>query len=202
MNKGLGNTGDCNNGHNNSGSYNIGCDNSGNYNLGYDNSGSSNIGHSNSGSYNIGDFNSGSYNNGDNNAGDYNATNDSGGCFNTEPTTMVLFNKPSNWTRVDWEDSRAKWILDGLCNYPTRPICEKDMTEEEKKKYPEYQITGFYLKKLSWEEISNKNQKKWNKLSENEKKEVMSIPNFDKNIFKQITGIDVDKGVVKHEKDC
>ena len=30
----------------------------------------------------------------------------------------------------------------------------------------------------------------------------MAIPNFDKEIFKEITGIDVDKGVMKHEKDC
>ena len=194
-NSGYCNSGNCNNGHNNSGSYNLGCDNSGNYNLGYDNSGHNNIGHSNSGRFNIGHSNSGNYNNGDNNAGDYNATNDSGGCFNTEPTKMFLFNKPSNWTRVDWEDSHAKWILDGICAYPTRPIWEKDMTEEEKKEHPEYQITGFYSKRLSLEEISNRNQKKWDKLSEYDKKEVMTIPNFDKKIFKQITGIDVNMGV-------
>ena len=41
--------------------------------------------------------------------------------------------------------------------------------------------------------MAKKNQKNWNKLSQKEKDIVMAIPNFDKAIFKEITGIDVDK---------
>ncbi len=39
-------------------------------------------------------------------------------------------------------------------------------------------------------------------LSQEQKNIVMEIPNFDKKIFKQITGIDVDKEVMKYEKNC
>ncbi|MCI8628065.1 MAG: hypothetical protein HFE57_00905 [Firmicutes bacterium] len=76
------------------------------------------------------------------------------------------------------------------------------MTEKEKEQHPEYQTTGFYLKELRSEEIAEERQKYWNQLSQKQKDIVMAIPNFDKEIFKEITGIDVDKGVMKHEKDC
>ena len=52
------------------------------------------------------------------------------------------------------------------------------------------------------EEIFEQQQQNWNQLSQEQKNIVMAIPNFDKEIFQQITGIDVDKGVMKHEKDC
>ena len=187
---GLSNSGDCNSGDYNSGDHNSGDHNSGNHNSGNHNSGYYNSGNYNSGYYNSGDYNSGNYN-----SGDYNVTNYSSGCFNTELTKMFLFNKLSDWTRNDWKNSNAKWILDNTLVSPIDPIMEGDMTEKEKEEHPEYQTTGYYSKRLSWEEISNRNQKKWNKLSEYDKKEVMSIPNFDKKIFKQITGIDVDKGM-------
>lgn len=35
-------------------------------------------------------------------------------------------------------------------------------------------------------------QKRWNQLDKREKEVIMSIPNFNKNIFKEITGIDVE----------
>ena len=197
---GLSNSGDCNSGDYNSGDHNSGDHNSGNHNSGDHNSGNHNSGNHNSGYYNSGNYNSGYYNSGDYNSGnynsgDYNVTNYSSGCFNTELTKMFLFNKLSDWTRNDWKNSNAKWILDNTLVSPIDPIMEGDMTEKEKEEHPEYQTTGYYSKRLSWEEISNRNQKKWNKLSEYDKKEVMSIPNFDKKIFKQITGIDVDKGM-------
>ena len=49
------------------------------------------------------------------------------------------------------------------------------------------------MKKLSWEERVKVNQRKWNQLSQKEKDIVISIPNFDKEIFKETTGIDVDR---------
>lgn len=174
---------------------NTGNKNTGNFNRGDHNSGWYNTGNHNSGWCNTGNYNSGDYNIGNYNTGDYNVANYSGGCFNTKATKAFLFNKLSDWTRNDWEDSNAKVILDNIIVLPIDPIMEGDMTEKEKEEHPEYQTTGFYSKRLSQEEISNRNQKKWDKLSESSKKEVMSIPNFDKKIFKQITGIDVDKEV-------
>ena len=87
---------------------------------------------------------------------------------------MFLFNQLSDWTLKDWHDSEAKRILDVYVS--VSPI---EKTKEEM---------------LKWQH--------WNQLSQEQKNIVMAIPNFDKKIFKQITGIDVDKGVMKHEKDC
>ena len=188
-NSGDRNSGDYNSGNRNSGDYNSGDRNSGNYN-----SGDYNSGNRNSGSYNCGDYNIGGYNIGNHNSGYYNVTNYSSGCFNTEPTKMFLFNKLSDWTRNDWKNSNAKFILDNILVSPVDTIMEDAMTEKEKEEHPEYKSLGFYSKELSQEEISNRNQKKWDKLSEYDKKEVMAIPNFDKEIFKEITGIDVNIG--------
>lgn len=68
----------------------------------------------------------------------------------------------------------------------------EDMTDDEKVTHPEAAVTGSYLKKS---QFSNTEccATWWSKLSKNEKSIIMSIPNFDKYIFKEITGIDIDK---------
>ena len=60
------------------------------------------------------------------------------------------------------------------------------MTEEEKAEHPEAEITGGCLKEV---DCSAENTKRWNLLSESQKDIIMSIPNFDMDIFKKITGI-------------
>ena len=63
------------------------------------------------------------------------------------------------------------------------------MTDEEKKQHPEAEITDGYLK------ILNKSEDAaiwWRSLRDEEKEIICSIPNFDKAIFKEITGIDID----------
>ena len=206
---GLLNSGDCNSGLRNSGDYNSGnrnsgdC-NSGNRNSGDCNSGDKNSGDCNSGDYNIGNFNSGDNNSGDCNSGDWNSGNDnsgdwnktcfSNGCFNTELPKIFLFNKPSDWTYQDWLDSDERYIL---MNCPTNALTwvwDYDMTEEEKEQHPEYSVTGGFLKNI---EVEGERQEWWGSLTKEEKDIVMSLPNFDKNIFKEITGIDVNKFVGK-----
>ncbi len=186
------NAGDCNSGNCNSGSYNSRSYNSGNYNAGSYNSGNYNAGSYNSGSYNSGNCNSGSWNSGNCNSGSWNTTDYSNGCFNTVQQRIFLFNKLSDWTMKDWRSSKARTILYDMMVSPIQKIDEKDMTDKEKEEHPEYQTTGFYLKKLSLEEIAEERQKCWNELSQEQKDIVMAIPNFDKEIFKETTGIDVD----------
>ena len=107
---------------------------------------------------------------------------------------MFLFNQLSNWTLKDWYNSEAKGILDFYVSVsPTEKIKEEDMTEEEKQQHPEWKTIGGYLRKFSQEEIIQKRQQNWNELSQEEKEIVMAIPNFDKAIFKETTGIDVDR---------
>ncbi len=194
---GFRNTGDWNTGYSNTGDRNTGDWNTGNWNTGDWNTGDCNTGDRNTGDWNTGDWNTGDWNTGDWNTGNWNT-----GCFNTVEQKIFLFNKLSDWTMKDWINSEARSIFYDIRISPVQKINKKDMTEKEKEQHPEYQTTGFYLKELRSEEIAEERQKYWNQLSQKQKDIVMAIPNFDKEIFKEITGIDVDKGVMKHEKDC
>ena len=62
------------------------------------------------------------------------------------------------------------------------------MTDEEKAAHPEYRVTEGYLKHV---EKETERQMWWDGLSDSKKKIVMNLPNFDKDIFKEITGIEV-----------
>ena len=61
------------------------------------------------------------------------------------------------------------------------------MTDDEKASNPEAETTGGYLKKI---DIDVNDE--WRRLTYDERETIMSMPNFDKEIFKEITGIDVD----------
>ena len=154
-NSGNGNSGDWNSGDNNSGNWNSGDGNSGN-----GNSGNGNSGNRNSGNWNSGDDNSGNRNSGDDNSGDWNKCSFSNGCFNTVEPKIYLFNKPSDWTYMDWLNSGARYLLD--------------------------QIPGDVLDNSECGSIW------WRTLNDREKAIIKAIPNFDREIFREITGIDVE----------
>ena len=183
------NSGNFNSGNFNSGHCNSGNFNSGNYNSGKWNSGDYNIGNCNTGNCNSGNANSGNRNSGDYNSGNWNKCNFSNGCFNTVEPKIYLFNKPSEWTYVDWMNSAACEILNRMPNGILDYIKWSDMTDKEKNAHPEAETTGGYLKKSNNSEC---NIKWWSSLSDKEKAVITAIPNFDKEIFKQITGIDVE----------
>ena len=186
---GLRNSGDWNSGDWNSGDCNSGNRNSGDWNSGDWNSGDCNSGNRNSGDWNSGDWNSGDCNSGNRNSGDWNKCSFSNGCFNTAVPKIYLFNKLSDWTYKDWCDSHACYILNkmpGNLEY----VSYEDMTDEEKAAHPEAKITGGYLKQL---ENSERRSIWWKNLNARQKSIIKSIPNFNKEIFKEITGIDVDE---------
>ena len=68
-------------------------------------------------------------------------------------------------------------------------IWEDYMTDEEKEQHPEYSVTDGFLKHI---EKETGRQMWWDSLSDRNKTIVMNLPNFDKDIFKEITGIDVE----------
>ena len=184
VNTGKGCTGLCNSGDYNSGNRNSGDCNSGDYN-----SGNRNSGDCNSGNRNSGDYNSGDYNSGNRNSGDWNKCSFSNGCFNTVSPKIYLFNKPSEWTYQDWLNSEARYLLNQIPGDVLEYIYLSDMTDEEKAEHPEAETTGGYLKILDNSECA---VIWWRGLSDRQKAVITAIPNFDKEIFKQITGIDVD----------
>ena len=163
--------------------------NSGDWNSGNRNSGDWNSGNRNSGNRNSGDCNSGNRNSGNRNSGDWNNTNFSNGCFNTAEPTIHLFNKPSSWTYRDWLNSEARYLMNQIQGDILEWVYLSDMTDEEKAAHPEAETTGGYLKELDNSECA---VIWWRSLDQRQKNVIMAIPNFDKAIFKEITGIDVD----------
>ena len=187
-NSGNRNSGDWNSGNRNSGNRNSGDCNSGNRNSGNRNSGDCNSGNRNSGDCNSGNRNSGNRNSGDCNSGDWNKTNFSNGCFNTEEPKIFLFNKPSDWTYRDWLNSDARYLLNQIPRNVVDWIWSDDMTDEEKEQHPEYEVVGGYLKILDESECG---QLWWDSLSERYKNIIKAMPNFDKEIFEDVTGIKI-----------
>lgn len=129
-------------------------------------------------------------NSGDCNSGDWNKTNFSNGCFNTVEPKIYLFNKPSEWTYRDWLNSEARYLLNQIPGDVLEYIWLDNMTDEEKAAHPEAETTGGYLKVLDNSECA---VIWWRGLSDRQKNIIAAIPNFDKAIFKEITGIDVDE---------
>ncbi len=192
-NTGNWNTGDLNTGIYNSGSWNTGIYNSGNcntgsWNTGIYNSGNCNTGSWNTGSWNTGSWNTGSWNTGSWNTGSWNKIDYSSGFFNTKDSSVIAFNKPCNISRCEFLKS------DGMLTLSSHYkddwwVNSDDMTEEEKKEHPEYETTGGYLKTVDFKTAC---AKMWNNMDDNEKHAVREIPNFDADIFMDITGIDVN----------
>ncbi len=189
-NSGNRNGGNCNSGNWNSGNWNSGDWNSGNRNSGNCNSGNWNSGNWNSGDWNSGNRNSGDWNSGNWNSGDWNSGNWNNGCFNTVTNKIHLFNKPSNWTYQDWSLSVAKQTMDCV---PSNLVWVEfaQMTDEEKESYPAAKATGGYLRKIPDDELTVIRNEWWARLSPDAKDEILKLPNFDGEIFKKITMIDV-----------
>ena len=65
------------------------------------------------------------------------------------------------------------------------------MTDEEKESYPTAKAAGGYLRKIPDDELAVIRNDWWERLSPGAKDEILKLPNFDKEIFKEITMIDV-----------
>lgn len=131
----------------------------------------------------------GLWNSGNCNSGDWNNTNFSNGCFNTVEPTIHLFNKPSSWTYRDWLSSEARYLMNRIQGDILEWVYLSNVTDEEKAAHPEVETTGGYLKELDNSECA---VIWWRSLDQRQKNVIMAIPNFDKAIFKEIIGIDVD----------
>ena len=196
---GFGNSGDWNSGNRNSGNRNSrncnsgdrnsGDRNSGDWNSGGWNSGDWNSGNRNSGNRNSGNRNSGNRNSGNCNSGDWNSCSYSSGCFNTIEHKMFLFNKLSDWTYHDWIRSDARCVLSRIPHRHLKSVSYDSMSDTEKEAHPEVKTTGTFLRIVDNPDVQNW----WVSLSDDDKKAILSIPNFNKAIFKEITGVDVDK---------
>ena len=181
------NTGDRNSGNWNSGDRNSGNWNSGYGNSGYGNSGDWNSGYRNSGDWNSGYGNSGDWNSGDRNSGDRNSgygnsSDRQSGIFCSTDTTVRMFNKE---TELTWDEIDHPHFAEF---YPNKWIPESDMTDEEKKADPQFFVRQGYLKTFTYKEAW---ANFWKDTDEENRQKFLNLRNFDAEVFKDITGIDV-----------
>lgn len=145
-----------------------------NRNTGYRNTGSCNTGSCNTGHWNTGDWNT--------------------GYFNTvTPDYILIFNKECK--REDWENAiKPSFLYFDL----TKWVSGDKMTNKEKEEHKEWETTGGYLKQMEYKEAF---QKSFSNLSEEERRiqieQLKALPNFDRKIFYEISGIDIEEPVVK-----
>ena len=97
-----------------------------------------------------------------------------------------MFNKLSDWTFRDWINSEAMDLLNMIPSEIVDWVYLEDMTDEEKGEHPESKTTGGYLKVF---DKSKTVQMWWDGLTEYDKDTIKSLPNFDKDIFKEIVGV-------------
>lgn len=179
-NAGIFNSGDWNSGNFNSGDCNSGYINSGNRNSGNFNSGSRNSGDWNSGRCNSGSHNSGNWNSGDWNSGNYNS-----GFFCTNSPKLRLFNKETDFTMEEF--IKTEWyavLTSGKFNLTKwRAYTDEEKAQDERKRFIDGELITIPYKEAcaNW----------WASLSEKDKAIIKTIPNFDANIFAEITGIDI-----------
>jgi len=179
------NSGHWNSGDGNSGYWNSGYRNSGNGNSGNWNSGDGNSGYWNSGYRNSGYWNSGDWNSGDRNSGYWNSGDGNSGFFNSQtPENIYVFNKPC--PRKVWESAKIPAFL----YFSTgKWIKSEEMTEEEKESHPHHGVTGGYLRTIAYKDAF---QAAWEAASEEEKDQLKQLPNFDAEVFFEISGIRVE----------
>lgn len=93
-----------------------------------------------------------------------------------------MFNKPTDLT---WDEIDHPHFGEF---YPTKWIDESEMTEDEKKADPEFYVRKGYLKTFTYEEAW---ANFWKDTDEENRQKFLNLPNFDSEVFKQITGIDI-----------
>jgi len=139
-----------------------------------------NVGKGNSGYQNSGDRNSGNWNSGNWNSGNWN----SGYLNSTTPTTIRIFNKDVD-VKV-WEKAH---IPDFFHFNITLFVPEYEMSKEEKEQNEGWEAVGGYLKVVDYKEAW---QESYRNASQEDRELVKQLPNFDADVFFEITGIRVE----------
>ena len=152
------------------------------------NSGDRNSGNLNSGNWNSGDRNSGNLNSGNWNSGDWNSGN-----LNSTNAPLRIFNRETNVSRESIRYPNFFYFdLTQFVSYDTA-------TDEERKEHKrDIEVCGGFLKTIPYKDAWRKS---WDKASDEDRRRVLDLPNWDNEVFKEITGIDVEKelGIKKND---
>jgi hypothetical protein len=182
-------TGNRSTGYRSTGDYSTGLRSTGDHSTGYCSTGDCSTGNCSTGdcstgSCSTGDCSTGYRSTGDHSTGDWSISNYSTGHFSTiDYSGFGAFNKPC--TLEEWEAAEKP---DFLYFRLTEWISEFDMTEEEKEANPTYKTTGGYLKVYEYKEAFKRS---WDNAPAEDREKLFRLPNFDPDVFKEISGIDV-----------
>jgi len=177
-NSGNRNSGYGNSGNWNSGNWNSGDRNSGNWNSGNWNSGDRNSGHGNSGSRNSGSRNSGNRNSGNRNSGNWNSGDRNSGHGNS-----------GNWNSGDWNSCDRESGAFNTEQSNTIRVFNKDCDRGEWESAYKPDFLYFAVDKSIGYKASF--QKSWDNADEAGRERVRDLPNFDADVFFEISGIDL-----------
>jgi hypothetical protein len=119
----------------------------------------------------------------DNNIGIENSGNRNSGAFNRDTPKMRLFETELDMT-VDEFYNKYNIYMDIPLN---TWVNKSDMTDVEKKEVSGWESVGGYLKTLDFKEACQK----WWADNQDDHERFLTLPNFNAEIFKDITGIDV-----------
>jgi len=143
-------------------------------------------GHNSTGYRSTGNWSTGARSTGDRSTGNWSISNYSTGHFSTiDYSGFGAFNKPC--TVEDWKTAE---IPSCLFFDITQWIYNQQITDIEKKNNPTYKTTGGYLKVTDYKEAFTKSLEN---ASDEEIEMIKKLPNFDANIFLEISGYDIRK---------
>jgi len=105
---------------------------------------------------------------------------------------MMFFNKPCEYSDYqNWD--KPDFINFELVEY----IWVSEMTDQEKLDNPSHKTTGGYNKPIEYKEAYINS---WNKADKVDRLKIKNAPNFDADIFFEISGIKVDEDDEKDQK--
>ena len=174
-------TGDWSTGNRSTGDHSTGHCSTGDRSTGYWSTGHYSTGDRSTGNRSTGDRSTGHYS-----TGDWSISNYSTGHFSTEDYSGYgAFDKPC--TIDEWNNAyKPGWIYFSLTEW----VYKEDMNDKEKEDNPSYKTTGGYLRVYGYQEAWRKS---YDSVTREEQLKIKDLPNFDKDKFKQISGIDIDE---------
>ena len=179
-------TGDWSTGDYSTGNRSTGHWSTGDYSTGDCSTGYRSTGHWSTGYRSTGNRSTGHWSAGNRSTGRWSTSDYSTGHFSTiDDTGFSAFNKPC--TRKQWAQADIpSWLYFNLTEW----VDKEDMTDLEKQDHPTYETTGGYLKKYEYQEAWKKS---YDNATREEQLKIKSLPNFDAEVFYEISGIKIDE---------
>ena len=178
-------TGNCSTGYRSTGDWSTG-----DWSTGNCSTGNRSTGYRSTGDWSTGNRSTGNCSTGNRSTGDWSISSYSTGHFSTvDYSGFGSFNKEC--TKKEWDSATIPTFL---CLDLTEWISSNNMTDQEKNNNQSHQFTGGYLKEYTYKEAW---ANAWKKATDEDKELLYKLPNFDKDVFKEISGIDIDKDNAK-----